>query len=351
MNFPFPLKIIFTLCILILSACGVAEPTSPPATLPAETLPPAPTTEPTIEPTSTPSGPVQFLWQVTGDSPPFSTPSDIDLDSLGNLYVVDTLNHRIVILDGNGNFTAAWGSLGTDEGQFNFAWKENLTADEADEVAAGVAIDSADNVYVADVGNARIQKFDSGGGFLMQWATVSPDAGISQPYDLVVDGEGNVYTIDLEFFVTKYDKEGNFITRWGGEGRGDGVFVSPGFLAIDSSGNLYVADNQGSSIQKFDSNGQFLAKIPVPVKEGGDARFSTPYGIALDAAGNIYVTDYLSNRIVVLDANGEFQFEFGSLGSDEGKLYGPADIAVDNAGNIYISEVYNNRVQKFLLTR
>ncbi len=328
------------LTALIFSACAAAEP----ATLVATQVPE--TSSPPII-----SAPVQFLWSATGDSTAFATPSDVDLDSLGNLYVVDTLNHRIVILDGNGNLAGVWGSLGADEGQFNFAWKENLTADEADEVAAGVAIDSADNVYVADVGNARIQKFDSSGGFLMQWNTVSTDAGISQPYDLVVDGEGNVYTIDLEFFVTKYDKTGNFITRWGGEGRGDGVFVSPGFLAMDSSSNLYVADSQSSSIQKFDSNGQFIAKFPVPVKEGGDARFSTPYGIALDAGGNIYVTDYLSNRIVVLDSSGVFQFDFGSQGSDEGKLYGPADIAVDNAGNIYISETYNNRVQKFLLTR
>lgn len=344
------INILFALLISILAACGGTEPTTPLATRPPETLPPIPTTEPTIKPTATPSGPVQFLWSVTGDSTPFSTPSDVDLDSLGNLYVVDTLNHRIVILDGNGNFTAAWGSLGTGEGQFNFAWKENLNADEADEVAAGVAIDSADNVYVADVGNARIQKFDNSGSFLMQWNTVSTDAGLSQPYDLVVDAEGNVYAIDLEFYITKYDKDGKFILRWGGEGRGDGVFVSAGFLAMEQGGTLYVTDSHQSSIQKFDSNGQFVGKISVPVKEGGDAQFSTPNGIALDGDGNIYVTDYLSNRIVVFDANGEYLFDFGGQGSDEGKLYGPADIAVDNQGSVYISEVYNNRVQKFLLT-
>jgi tripartite motif-containing protein 71 len=351
MNPRMVLNMLFMAFALTLSACGGSEPTTAPVTTAFETLTPSPTTEPTIEPTPSPGGPVQFLWSVTGDSTPFANPSDVDLDSLGNLYVVDTLNHRIIILDGNGNFTAAWGGQGTEEGQFNFAWKENLTADESDEVAAGVALDSADNVYVADVGNARIQKFDSSGGFLMQWGTVGPDAGISQPYDLVVDNEGNVYTIDLAFHITKYDSAGNFVLRWGGEGRGDGLFVSPGFLAMDQEDNLYVTDSQGSSIQKFDSGGQFLAKIPVPVKEGGDSRFSTPYGIALDAGGYIYVTDYLSNRIVVLDANGEFQFDFGSQGADEGRFYGPADLAVDTKGNIYISEIYNNRVQKFLLAQ
>jgi len=332
----FAFRVLISLLEVLLSACAGATATSTPT--------------PSIKPTA---GPVDFMWSVTGDPEPLKQPSGLALDPQRNLYVVDTLNHHIRIFSPDGQPLATWGSLGSGEGQFNFQWKENLTLDEQDDVAAGVALDSRGNVYVADVGNFRVQKLDSQGHFLMQWKTVSPDPNqVSQPFDLAVDSQGNVYTIDLQSFVTKYDRRGNWVARWGGSGVGDGVFINPGYLALDQNGNVYVTDPVQPAIQKFDSNGEFLARLKVSAK--GATLFglgAMPMGIAVDEQGNIYVTDFRSNSLIILDANGQPLMEWGRQGREEGQLYGPLDVAVDSAGNIYVSETYNNRIQKFRLNK
>jgi DNA-binding beta-propeller fold protein YncE len=272
------------------------------------------------------------------------------LDSQGNLYVIDTPNHQIRILNPEGEILQTLGEFGSGEGQFNFAWKENMDLDESDEIVASLTLDADGNIYVADIGNARIQQLDSQGNFLAQWPTANlEDGSPSQIYDLVVDNQGNVYTVDLKSFVTKYSPKGNFLSRWGGVGTGDDQFNESGNIAIDADNHLYVCDTKRESILKFDGNGQLLARFKVPVKEGGDARFATPFGIAIDAQGNIHTTDFLSNRIVMLDSNGQFVMAWGRQGKDAGLLYGPVDIAIDSKGNFYVSETYNNWVQKFRL--
>ena len=348
-------SLILILLVVLASACSPAQtqtnvpPTDAPTTVPPTIIPSATAIPPSPTPTLD-LGPVELLWSASGGPNPLNTPSGLALDARGNVYVVDTLNHQIRVFNAEGNEVATWGELGNGEGQFNFAWKENLNADEADEVFASLTLDNTGNIYVADVGNARIQKLDEQGNFLAQWPTANLEDGApSQAYDLVVDSQGNIYTLDLQSVVSKYDKDGNLLSRWGGIGITEDRFTEADQMTIDASDNLYVSDSKRESIVKFDANGQMLARFHVPVKEGGDARNATPAGIALDPQGNIYTTDYLSHRVVVLDSNGQFLREWGRQGKDAGLLYGPADIAIDSEGNIYISEKYNHRVQKFRL--
>ena len=95
------------------------------------------------------------------------------------------------------------------------------------------------------------------------------------PEDVATDSSGNVYVVDFgNNRIQKFDSNGNFITKWGSEGAGDGQFKSPLGIAIDSSGNVYVADHDNHRIQKFDSNGNFITKWG---SDGaGDGQFNTP---------------------------------------------------------------------------
>jgi DNA-binding beta-propeller fold protein YncE len=341
----------FLLLILAvaLAACSPAAPTSAPVTEEfVATEAPAETTE--AAPSGVDLGYVTALTTYLGDDLALKTPSGMAVDGDGNLYVVDTLNHRLLIFDVNGNAVASWGTKGADEGQFNFQFTEELTSDQADEVLADVVVHRGEFVYVADVGNARIQIFDTSGAFLGQFPAVPHDDGAaSQPISIAVTPEDFIYTMDLGFFISKYDAEGNLLARWGGPGLGEELFFEAGYIANDAQGNVYAADPYQAHVKKFDANGALLAVFPVPVLEGGAARQSSPFGVDVDLDGNLYVTDYLSNRVVVLDAAGGLLGEWHGTGAQLGQLYGPSGIALDYAGTVYVSEVYNNRVQRFEL--
>jgi DNA-binding beta-propeller fold protein YncE len=297
----------------------------------------APTVEPAVEPTVEPTpGPVELVLSITGDPHPLNDPSGMALDAQGNLYVADTLNHRIQVFDSEGNFLITWGSEGSGDGQFNFIY-----GDPAHNLAVGgVAVDGEGNVYVADGGNARIQKFDSNGNFLTTWGSSgNGDGQFIRPADLTVDRQGNVYVIDdrsLPPRIQKFDTDGNFLARFAEDLLGD-----PGLIVADEEGNIYVTDVANGTILKLDGNGSLIATFG---GEGtADGQLSGPLGIDLDSEGNLYVVDSGNGRIQKLDNNGNFLFKWG-------RFRDPYGIRIDSEGNIYISDYVNDRIQKYRLT-
>ena len=112
---------------------------------------------------------------------------------------------------------------------------------------------------------------------------------------LLLISSGNIYVIDFDARVQKFTSAGVFIIKWGSPGSGDGQFFNPSDIAVDSSGNIYVADYGNSKIQKFTNEGVFLGNW------GGrgfnDSQVSNPEGIAVDKLGNIYVADTGNNRV------------------------------------------------------
>ena len=129
-------------------------------------------------------------------------------------------------------------------------------------------------------------------------------------------------------------------------GTADGQFSSPEGIAVDSSGNVYVADTYCHRVQKFDSNGTFLTKW------GSygiiDGKFSYVYSVTVDSSGNVYVVDRNDNdRIQKFDSNGVFITKWGFYGTADGQFSGPSGVAVDSSGNVYVTDTGNNRIQKF----
>jgi tripartite motif-containing protein 71 len=126
----------------------------------------------------------------------------------------------------------------------------------------GIAVEGNGNVYVADSSNCRIQKFTPNGQFLTKWGSEGGgDGQFDGPFGIAIDGNGNVYVADTyNDRIQKFNPEGEFITKWGSEGPADGQFENPEGIAIDGSGNVYVADSGNSRIQKFTPNGEFLTK-------------------------------------------------------------------------------------------
>src|SRR5215510_2956918 len=104
----------------------------------------------------------------------------------------------------------------------------------------------------------------------------------------------------------------SFVLKWGSSGTADGQLLVPTGVAVDSAGNVYVAEGNGNRYQKFDSNGNFLLKAGIPGDVPGG--FVTPSGIAVDSAGNVYVSDNTTNRTSKFDSSGNFLFSIGPTG-------------------------------------
>ena len=185
----------------------------------------------------------------------FNAPWGIAVDRVrGYVYVVDSANFRVQKFDLMGEFIMAWGSFGNHDGQFYFP--------------RGVAVDETDgSVYIVDMGNHRIQRFDTSTNVLPQLLTKwggSVDAGhassptaveagqLRNPWGIALDVNGDVYVSDAgNHRIEKFDREGNFITQWGGFGNGDGQFNFPYGIAVGPRGSVFVVDSANSRIQQF----------------------------------------------------------------------------------------------------
>jgi streptogramin lyase len=301
---------------------------------------------PTVKPTPglatvDPARPPEFVWKISGDPNPLSHPSGMGIDREGNLYVVDTGNQRIQKFDSNGQFLMMWGSPGSGEGQFNFVPPKFNTVGSGD-----IVVDSQGNIYVADSGNARIQKFDREGHFLTQWGRRGADDGqFESPFGLAVDGQDHIYVVDANAHIQKFDSKGQFLTKWGDIGVNEGEFTFIGFPAVDRQGYIYLADGGRGRIQKFDQNGRFLSKWDNHGQH--DDELIGANGLAVDGQGYIYVTHWINPRIQKLDSTGKFLLNWGSQGQGDGQLSIPADIAVDRQGNVYVSDYDSSTIQKF----
>jgi DNA-binding beta-propeller fold protein YncE len=227
----------------------------------------------------------------------------------------------------------SWGSTGSDDGQLRSP--------------QGIAIDSSGNVYVADQGNARIDKFTSTGRFLAQWGTYGP--GKSQfydPYGVAVAPSGKVYVTDyLKNQVDVFTDTGAFITQWGSNdtepGSALGLFDAPTGIAVDPAGNVYVADYYNDRVQKFDGAGKILSwfsLLPISHELNG------PAGVAVSSSGNVYVT--LPSKDLVVEYGTSFT-TWGSPGSGNGQFNYTQGVAVDSSGNVYVVDNGNSRVEKF----
>ena len=228
----------------------------------------------------------------------FNNPVDIALSSDERLYVLSRSNAlhtygiRVGICDLDSNYFGDFGSYGSGPGQF--VWP------------TAVAIDSDDNLYMADEHNHRITVFDASGRYISHWGDHGSDDGqIDGPAGLVFDSSGAILICDsLNNRVQKFSGDGSFISTFGTGGTGPGEFDMPWGITLDSDDNIYVADWRNDRIQRFSPEGDFIAAFGET--GSGDGQFQRPSSVAVDDEGLIYVADWGNERVQVLGPQGEF---------------------------------------------
>ena len=246
------------------------------------------------------------------------------LDAAGNLYIADTSNHRIRKVDastGNISTVAGTGAAGYGEdggaaaaAQLNFPYN--------------VALDGPGNLYIADVSNDRIRKVDA--------------------------STGNIETV-AGTGISGYSGDGGAATA--------AQLNSPRSVGVDAAGNLYIADSDNHRIRKVDaSTGNISTVVGTGAQSyGGDgaaaaaAQINNPFSVAVDGSGNLYIADSGNHRIRKVDTAGVITTVAGTGSSgDSGdggaaaaaQLDLPRGVGVDAVGNLYIGDTFNSRVRK-----
>jgi RHS repeat-associated protein len=226
-------------------------------------------------------------------------------DALGNVWVSDTENSRLEEFNSKGEFVRIAGSSGEGSGQFKTTY--------------GVTVDSSGNVWATDEGNSRVEEFTGGGAFVKMFGW-----GVS-------NGESK-----FEICTSS--------CRAGLHGSGNGEFYVPEGIAVDSKGNIFVADRGNKRVQELNSEDAFVRSITKPEEKEG------PFYLGLDSSGNLWVAYSWDNKIGEFDSEGKLIRTWGTAGSEEGKLNDPYGVAVGPEGNVWVSEYGNNRVQVFTPT-
>ena len=247
------------------------------------------------------------------------------VDGAGNVYIADYFDSRIRKVDTSGNITTVAGNS-TSPGLGSFSGDGGPATSAGLNSPTGVAIDSAGNLYIADYGNQRIRKVDTSGkittfaGIGVVTASDSGDGGpatkaeLGSPYDVAVDGKGNVYIADSEH-IREVNSSGIISTA--AHGFFGTCALSPTPVAsadvaangfgLDSAGNLYIADKSGDCVQELETDGivSTVAGGGVTKGDGGpatSAELISPAAVALDTAGNLYIATSGAIRKVTASA-------------------------------------------------
>lgn len=277
----------------------------------------------------------------------FNVPTGITIDEEDNLYITDTENKRIQKFDSSCNFVTKWNFSGITK---EIVIPENLELKYFPTYSKGIfhhlvdiTVDKRGFVYSTDL--YSIQKYNLNGSYISHWC----NEHLKSPVGLAINSLEEMYVVNLfEHNILKFNSQGQFLLEWGTEGCKEGEFFFPRGIAVDLDGNVYVTDTANHRIQKFNSNGNFIKKWGDYGKDCG--QFNIPTGITIDLKENIYIVDSGNQRIQKFNSNGDFLVMWPLKTRKEERhlfSYITQGIAVDSNEYVYVCDLENNCIQKF----
>jgi hypothetical protein len=310
----------------------------------------------------------------TGDTALFKEPCGVAVAAGGILYVADTGNDTIrKVVISSGVVTTLAGEVGQTGSANGSGSSARFNGPFA------VAVDGSGNVYVADSNNSTVRKMTIPGKMVTTLAGNTATAGsadgagsaaqFNYPYGVAVNSAGTIYVSDLANNTIRKITPAGVVTTLAGKagvfgsanGSGSGAsFENPAGLAVDTNGNVYVADYLNNAIRKITPEGSVTTLAGKPGESGSTngtgsaARFLNPLGVAVDAAGNVYVADTLNDLIRKITPKGVVSTlagEAGTTGTNDGPaataLFNyPQGVAVDGSTNVYVADTGNSTIRK-----
>jgi len=288
-------------------------------------------------------------------------PTDAVIASNGNVWIVDQGNHRVVVFNEAGDFVREMGGFGTTGGKLN--------------KPSAIVIDSVGTVDVTDTGNNRVAQYYGNGAFIQviganvnktkveagapaaernrctaasgdvcQAGTAgSGDGQMAEPIGITTNLGQSFYVVErANNRVEKFSTQGEFLAKFGGLGSGDGQLKEP--TAISYNGSLiWVADTGNNRIEAWTTSFAYSRRYG---KEGsGQVEFKKPVAIEADAEGNVYVGDTGNKRVQQITRGGDFITQFGS---GEFEFGNPGGITLDSHGSLWLTDTTKDQVQQWL---
>ena len=312
--------------------------------------------------TSVPTGPadLRLVAQSSVSVPAGGNPTGAVVDAQGNLYVSDTGTHQIHVFSAKGELIRSFGGLGNELGKLY--------------EPRGLAVDAQGNLYVADTWNARVVKYDPTGKPITSWGSGDQDLGDKRkatitdgskeknqatplgffgPRGIAIDSAGNVYIADTgnkRIVVT--DEQGTYRYQWGYAGFDLGAFNEPTNVAVDAQGNVYVADTWNGRVQVFAPDGSgHVGPVPTVTWQVSGWKPNTYDDPSITASrdGTVYVSVPSRHQMLAANLRGDVLIRWGGTGTDLSSLNNPSGIAVTSDGGLWVVDRASARVLRFVL--
>ena len=254
------------------------------------------------------------------------TPS-VATDSRDRVYIARREPPAILVYDREGNYLTEWGG--------------DLLKNPH-----SVWFNEQDQLYVADVDDHTVRKFDTDGRVLQTLGTLDRVGAPGQPFNrptwAVEAPWGDLYVTDGygQDLVHRFSADGNLLHTWGEKGTGPGQFDLPHGLRADSRGRVLILDRTNRRLQIFDAEGNYLEEWP---------DLESPNDLYIDSEDNVYIAEG-GYRVSVFNLDGALLARWGEQGEAAGQFAnGPHGLWLDSHGDLYVAEVpfLDNRLQKF----
>ena len=264
-----------------------------------------------------------------------SRPFAVTTNSM-HILVADTQNHRVQVFDSTGNYLSQFGGFGNGIGQFNFP---------IDIAANGT------HIFIVDLNNHRVQVFDNNGNYAYAFGEritslfppTNPANNGKFESPLALDfNSTHFFVSDSTNRIQVFDMNGNYTGQFGGSGSGDGLFISPRSIAVNGT-HLFVTDRFNDRVQILDINGSFVHQFGIYGTSAGE--FDEPSGISTNGT-HLFVSDTYNHRVQIFDVMGNYVDQFGSFGNTDGMLHSPQGIAT-NSTHAFVADTENHRIQIF----
>jgi sugar lactone lactonase YvrE len=260
----------------------------------------------------------------------------VAFDARGHIYVLTRGAQAFFEFDPNGAFVRSFG-----DGMFTRSH--------------GLKIDRDGNLWATDVGAHTVVKLNPAGQVLLtigtkgeagEWNEAAGSRKLNQPNDIAIAANGDVFIAQGhtpgmargDARVLRFDKDGRFITSWGGKGKEPGQFDVAHGITIDPKGLLWVMDRENSRIQVFDTNGRF-------VREQKYKGLPCSVSFVKDEA---FMVNGFTGQLLRLDASGKVLAAMGRPGTAPGEFGEAHFVAVSPRGDVYVADSVNGQLMKFV---